>query len=243
MVDWKSPRVDRRGGRVLTAVDRAYAEIREKVIQGSYPSKAHLDEAQLAEELGFSRTPIREALRRLSTEGILSFVPQHGAFVPTWETEFVQQLYDLRAVLEGTCAELAARRITPVALDRLRDCNAEMAELTEAGDAATLARLTELNTLFHTEIMTASGNEPLKQATLQCLGQFPVIHRNARHHEPEGMRNRLNHHAEIAEALTMHDATWAGGAMRAHILTVKYQWLLANPRQGDAPFSEPPDAG
>lgn len=230
----KQPRSKEAG----TAVDRAYAVIRNNIILGKYPGKAHLRETQLARDLGLSRTPVREALRRLSAEGLLVFVSQSGAFVPSWGTDYIIQLYELRAMLEGYCAELAAQRRTAEQLAALRKLHEEMSQIAgirSAKDDAPLPdRLTELNKDFHIAIMDAAGNEPLKTMTLSCLNQFPPIHRSVHRHDSNTLRTRTQHHAAIVDAIAMSDPVWARAAMCAHITAGKYQWLLRSPEAGEA---------
>jgi DNA-binding GntR family transcriptional regulator len=213
---------------MTTGADRAYAAIRERIISGRYAERSHLREKQLAEDLGLSRTPVREALRRLAAEGTLDFSPQLGVFVPSWGLERVEQLYDLRAVLESSCAELAATRMKVADLDALDELATRMetAVRTNAPDAA--QQLTTLNRALHERIMTCSGNERLKELTLNAINQLPVLHHSFSRYEPEQRERSLRHHRDLIDAFTVQDAHWAASMMRAHILAGKYQLRLAS---------------
>ena len=94
------------------AADRAYDWVRQRILSGEYPPGSHLKEERIAEDSEVSRTPVREALRRLSNEHFVKFVPNQGAFVATWENDDVEVIFELRAMLEGYAAQRAASRIS-----------------------------------------------------------------------------------------------------------------------------------
>ncbi|GAA4338480.1 GntR family transcriptional regulator [Pigmentiphaga soli] len=219
-----------------TGADRAYQQIRANIISGVYPAKSHLREKQLAEELNMSRTPIREALRRLAAEGVLDFSPQLGIFVPSWGVERVEQLYDLRSMLESNCAELAATRMTRADILDLQDLAERMEMAVHKQEPDALDRLTELNKAFHERIMTCSGNDRLKELTLNAINQLPILHRSFRRYEPAQWQRSLRHHRDLIDAFIVRDAHWAAAMMRAHILAGKYQLRLAN--EGDLPHAD-----
>jgi len=213
---------------MATGADRAYQQIRENIISGKYEAKFHLREKQLAEELNLSRTPVREALRRLASEGIVEFSPQMGIFVPSWGVERVEQLYDLRSMLESNCAELAATRMTRADIHDLKALATQMEDIVARGVPDGLDQLTELNKTFHERIMTCSGNERLKELTLNAINQLPVLHRSFRRYEPAQWQRSMRHHRDLIDAFIVRDAHWASSMMRAHILAGKYQLRLAN---------------
>ncbi len=155
-------------------------------------------------------------------KAFLDFSPQYGAFVPSWGSERVAQLYDVRAMLESECAELAARRMTDAIVSEL-EALAQKMEGAVARGAAALDELGQLNRTFHETVMTASGNERLKVATLQAIEQLPVLHRSYHRYEPEQWQRSMRHHREIIDAFTVRDANWARAIMCAHILAGKYQ--------------------
>ena len=95
------------------AVDKAYQTVRERIVRGIYPAASRITEQQVAADAGVSRTPVREALRRLHAEGLLEFVPHQGAIVADWTTEDRDDVFELRAMLESYGVGRAARRISP----------------------------------------------------------------------------------------------------------------------------------
>ncbi len=102
------------------AVDKAYHTVRERIVRGVYPASSRITEQEVAAVAGVSRTPVREALRKLHAEGLLEFVPHQGAIVTEWTHEDRDDVYELRAMLESYGAARAARRITGEGIAELR---------------------------------------------------------------------------------------------------------------------------
>ncbi len=96
----------------MKAAQRAYNTLRAGIIEGVHPPGARVTEQQVATSAGVSRTPVREALRRLEAEGLLRFVPHQGAFVTSWSDQDAEDIFELRAMLEGYGARLAAAKAT-----------------------------------------------------------------------------------------------------------------------------------
>ena len=101
------------GTPAIQAVDRVYATLRQGILDGIYAPGARLGEADLAVALGVSRTPVREALRRLGSEGLLSTLPNKGARVRTWTASELSDISDLRAILEGHADWVSAVAFSP----------------------------------------------------------------------------------------------------------------------------------
>ena len=97
---------------MAAAVERAYEAIRDRILHRAYAPGSRLKEERLAEEIGVSRTPVREALRRLHIEGWVEFVPNQGAVVSAWTESVVEEVFAIRALLESYGAEMAARNAT-----------------------------------------------------------------------------------------------------------------------------------
>ena len=130
---------------MTTAWEQAYLALRRCLADGTYPPGAHLREEDLATQLGVSRTPIREALRRLDAEGWLRVVPNQGAFAAEWSLPEMVEIFDLRGMLEAHAAEHAAMAPSPQGIAGLRAaCEAGEAAMPGANLAdatATLVRL------------------------------------------------------------------------------------------------------
>ena len=104
----------------MRAVDQAYHTVRDGIISGRYPPSSRVTEQDIAEAAGVSRTPVREALRRLHGEGLVEFQPNHGAVVTDWTDVDTDEVFELRAMLEAHGAARAAKRATPAQILELR---------------------------------------------------------------------------------------------------------------------------
>ncbi|WP_282602906.1 GntR family transcriptional regulator [Paracoccus sp. PARArs4] len=188
----------------------AYQRLLGEIRDGSLPPGARLRETELAERLGVSRTPVREAIRQLETDGLVTHVPRHGATVRTLDYAEVMELYEMRGVLEGTAARLAARAAAEVELDELIALNDRMAAVESGPEAA------ELNRLFHATLLDAAKNRFLARsiATLQkgllILGPTTLADQNR-------AAEAAAEHAAVLEAMQQRDGEGAEQAMRAHI--------------------------
>ena len=129
----------------------------------SYAQGARLGEADLADSLGVSRTPVREALRRLGSEGLLATLPNKGARVRTWTASELGDIFDLRALLEGHAAARAATRVTDADISAMNDLVSRMEAATGEGVSPDIDLITELNGAFHGAIVAASGNSLLPE--------------------------------------------------------------------------------
>lgn len=199
-----------------SAVEVAYDVIRSAIVEGEFAAGERLPEEDLAERAGVSRTPVREALRRLASEGVVEFVPNRGAQVAEFSQQDLQELFDLRAVLEGFAARLAAKNATEedmVHLGRLAD---EMDALAADPTPANLAGIAERNNEFHAKLVEIAGNRLLAQQVAGLI-QVPLVHRTFHNYDREGLNRSMAHHRELLSALRHHDVNWAGTVMRSHI--------------------------
>jgi DNA-binding GntR family transcriptional regulator len=202
------------------AVDRVYARLRSGILDGSYPQGARLGEVELAEALGVSRTPVREALRRLGSEGLVETLPNKGARVRTWSPQELDAISDLRALLEGHAAALAAPRITDEELAAMTRLVEQMEVATASGVSPDYDLITDLNNQFHAGVAAASDN-PLLPAVARQFIHIPIVVRTFRQYTPERLRQSVRQHRDVLDALTSHDAVWAEAAMRVHILSAR----------------------
>jgi DNA-binding GntR family transcriptional regulator len=200
------------------AAETAYAVIRTRILAGDFSRGERLREEELAKIAGVSRTPIREALRRLDAEGLVEFLPNRGASVTTWTEQELDDLYEARALIEGFAAGRAATRITPDALDRLSELAHEMHEL-DAG-SGTADEMTRLNSEFHRIITAACGNSHI-EALVRGITDASLVYRTFRHYTPDRLMASKFHHDEIVAALRARDGGWASAMIRAHILAAR----------------------
>lgn len=203
-----------------TGGQTVFANLRARILSGELPARATLRETALAEELGVSRTPVREALRRLDEAGLVEFVPNRGATVVEWTPEQIRETYYLRAALESRAAGLAAARIEPADLDRLAILIEAMEEFVCRTDAEGIDRLGVLNAEFHRIVVAASGVTQL-MVLAASVGRTPMMATLFRR-DAAAFRAGSNHqHRDILTALRSGDALWAEVAMRSHILAAR----------------------
>lgn len=211
------------------AVDRVASALRSDILAGRYRPGARLGEAELASTLGASRTPVREALRQLDMEGIVEILPNRGARVATWTADELDEIYDLRALLEGFAARRAATRTRRGDLDRMDDlCDRMEAALT----VSDLTLLAELNTEFHEIVRAASGSAKLA-AMLAAVVRNPLVLRTFRHYTARDLERSAAHHRDLVAALRARDGDWAASVMQAHVRAAKSVLLAAVPAHGE----------
>ncbi|MGR3570187.1 GntR family transcriptional regulator [Brevirhabdus sp.] len=207
----------------------AYKRLMTELREGRLSPGERLRETELAERLGMSRTPVREAIRQLEADGIVSHIPRQGACIRSLDYAEVMELYEMRAVLEGTAARLAARVASDIELEELCDMNRGLASLGNAPEAFTL------NRQFHAALLDAAKNRFLTrsihtlQKALMILGPTTLT-------EPERAARAVAEHRDVLEAIKMRDALAAEAAMRAHIEAaqrVRVRALRARPAEAD----------
>jgi DNA-binding GntR family transcriptional regulator len=197
-----------------TAVDRAVEGIRERLLTGYYAPGQRLVEVDLVEELGVGRNSVREALTRLASEGVVRIEPHRGASVRRLSEAELEDLYAVRAVLEGLAARLAATHIGERGkATRLRKARTAMRRAARAGD---LAGYMDENLAFHACIVELAGNTHLTEMVGQLhLQAFRV------QFQRRGFKKMLEYspreHDEIAEAILAGDGERAETLMRAHL--------------------------
>lgn len=198
-------------------VDDATQMLRNAILNGRLRDGARLRQTVLADQLGISRTPIREALVRLQDEGLVELLPGGGVRVRLLNPDEAVELYDLREVLDGLAARLAATRATAATRARLERALIRMTQCLERRDAN---QWFPAHVSFHDEIFRAAGN-----ARLLALGA--VVRLSIRHFHPLLLRTarRLEdasrEHRGIFEAIVARDAARAETLARAHIANAK----------------------
>lgn len=190
----------------------AYELLLTQIEEGVLPPGTRLREAELAERFGISRTPVREALKRLELQGLIVHQPHHGAVVATLDYAEVGELYLMREVLEGTAARLAAQHASEVEIAVL----AEMVERDRAiaGRSGELARS---NRLFHQQLRNAARNRFLTK-TLENLRLSLALLANTTLSEPGRGPTSVEEHAAIVARIAARDPDGAEAAARQHIL-------------------------
>jgi DNA-binding GntR family transcriptional regulator len=210
--------LDRTGSSMSRSVDIAYRQIRRAIITGELRSGDKLQEARLADLIGVSRTPVREALSRLGAEGLVVMERYRKTTVAFFTEKDVVERFRLRAMLEGHSAARAATRITPDQIAELERIENRMEDLFgELGWNAHLEEFDVLNNDFHALIARAADSPRLEQILASSLELPASIF--ASYREPVEDRTRRTHwqHREIIAALKMRNADWARAQMTAHL--------------------------
>jgi DNA-binding GntR family transcriptional regulator len=195
------------------ASDRAYAAIRAMIVRGELPPGTQLTEAELATACAVSRTPVREALRRLEAEQFVQRSDGARTFVADWSVDDIDEMFALRGMLEGHAAARAAARISVDALAELAACNARLGAAVEAGDVT--AFLDE-NRAFHAGIIAAASSTRLA-GMLARLVEQPIVQRTAQRYDRAQLRRSHAEHEELLAAFARRDADWARAVMTGHI--------------------------
>ncbi len=199
------------------AVDKAYQTVRERIVQGVYPAAARITEQEVAAAAGVSRTPVREALRKLHAEGLLQFIPHHGAIVTEWTSVDSDDVFELRALLEAYGAARAARRMSDAGIAELRQLAEDQYHEAVSKAPDYLARIGHLNSRFHRRIHEFADSSRLV-VSLTSLIEAPLMMRTFERYEEEELVRSAAHHLEIVRALEARDGDWSAAVMRSHIL-------------------------
>lgn len=188
-------------------------EIRRLIISGEIEGGQRLVEDRLAEQLGVSRNPVREAIRSLEGSGIVEVIPRRGAYAARLDHDDVRAIQEIRMVIDGWIVELAARLHTPTDLERIDRCIEEGQMATEAGNTL---KATEMHRQFHLGIEAASRNpyvglamEPLRQRTELVFTLLGT----------EEAQISWDEHRSIRDAIAARDETLARKLMVDHIVS------------------------
>lgn len=191
----------------------AFAKLMEALESGIYKPGDRLRETEVADRLSLSRTPVREALRRLEAEKIIEHRPRVGAVVRTLGQTEIVELYQMRFVLERTAAEMAAKHAASAEVDTLAALNDDIAGC--GGDAAQAAAI---NQKFHQAIYLAGRNRFLLDATRAMTNALLLLGPTTLADE-ERIAVVVRQHGQILDAIGAGDIEGAGAAAEAHLQT------------------------
>lgn len=223
--------------------DRIVATIQRRILSGEIAIGTWLRHGALAEEFGVSRTPVREALRILHSQGVVAIDPHRGARVNGHSGKDIREIGAVRAELEGFAAELATERINDAQLKRMREAWEGFGDAIQQLGAAEedrriqAERWVESNNQFHSVIVEASGNHQLVLSIAELKRRLP---QNLSYGAYEGnsrlLLKNLEQHEGIAAAIVNHDARLARKLMTAHLRTsneATARWVESNRSQQD----------
>jgi len=190
-----------------------FESLSEAIISGQLRSGERLMEIQLAEEMGVSRTPVREAIRKLELEGLVAMIPRKGAYVAGFSLKDIVDVFEIRGALEGLAAELAAERITDDELEELERYLVKISDDIENGD---LERVVATDTDFHSILYKASRNQRLSQIISNLREQIQRFRTTSLSY-PGRMKIALEEHRKIVEAISARDGELACKLAQEHI--------------------------
>lgn len=194
---------------------RVFHTIRENILAGKYRPNEELKEKTIGEELGVSRTPVREALRQLELEGLVSIIPNKGAYVIGITRKDMQDIYEIRGHLEGLCAKWAATNITKEQLDELE----EIVFLAEFhAKKGNTEQLVELDDKFHETLYKASNSKELSRV-LSDFHHYLQRVRKVTLKDDVRAKQSNQEHMMIVEALKAHNAELAEKLASEHIFS------------------------
>ena len=200
-----------------TLAEKLATAIADGILAGTLKPGIRLDEVSLAQKHGVSRTPVREALRQLTTSGLIDMRPRKGAIVSKATREQVESLFVAMAEMEATCARLAAMTMTPIERRRLQARHETMMELVAAGDRDAYS---DANVAFHSAIYAGAHNAPIAEFAMGLRRRVGPFRRAQFRVEGRLLKSNQEHDA-VVRAIVSGDAATAHSAMLHHVSLVE----------------------
>jgi len=200
-----------------------FESLREAIILGRLKPGERLMEVQLAEEMGVSRTPVREAIRKLELDGFVVMVPRKGAYVAGITLKDITDVFEVRAALEAMAAGLAAERITDEEMDQLER---SLVQISESHTGDDINAIVKGDTEFHNLIYQASRNQRLVQIITHLQEQIQRF-RMTSLSQPGRTKFALDEHKKIVEAISDRNVELAQMLAREHIENAEQSLLSA----------------
>jgi DNA-binding GntR family transcriptional regulator len=201
----------------------AYRKIRAMILRSQLRAGEKTSVARLANAIGIGRTPVKEAITRLTAEGLLHVSERSGTFVARLSPEDVQHLFDLRKLYENYAAEAAIERVTQEQIDKLDSLLTvlEQESLSKPSSERSVVRFIDADVLLHKEIIAAAGNPYLLHHYSLLNLHLQVATYLIRHHSAKA-QERHNEHVEIVEALRNRDLLTLRKVLSRHATRVEY---------------------
>ncbi len=200
-----------------TLNQKVYFHLREMILSGEINSGMQIEERVLAEEMGVSRTPLREAIGQLSNEGIIEYRPYRGNFVRTFTAKQVNDLFHVRKALEVLAIRLAIPKISQEHIEQIRVI---LDDVQAALDTSDLDAYGEADRRFHDAIAAITINETLQESLDRLSAQIQLV-RNFANRDSDVVRRTSIERPRILAALDARDADLAAQLMEAHIEGVR----------------------
>jgi phosphonate utilization transcriptional regulator len=190
-------------------------ELQHQIVSGELPAGTKLNEAEIAAELRVSRGPVREAFRALDQAGLLRTEKNRGVFVRQVSLEEANEIYEVRAALDGLIGRLAAKRISPAQLARLRTI---VKQMHAAGRALDSDAYFPLNIEFHEVLGAASGNKALLQNYRRIVNELNLYRREVLARDAKGIPLSAREHEDIVNAVARGDSALAERLLYDHVI-------------------------
>lgn len=187
--------------------------LRDLIMTGKLKEGDKINENVLCETLGVSKTPLREALRVLSAEGLIRLVPHHGSFVTKPTFKEIAEMFDVMSLLEGYCARAACAKMTPKDFAKLENLHAKLEENFERHDQEEYIRI---NNQYHSLVQKIAGNRTLNQI-VDGLRKKILLYRFQSLNLSERFEHSIGEHRDLLEAFRRRDHTGAENLMRKHL--------------------------
>ena len=194
-----------------------YEELKRQIMIGEIPPGTRMMEVELADDMGVSRTPIREAIRKLEKEGLVSIEPRRGAYASDISVKDMVDVLEVREFLEGMAAGLAAKKISKDETEELKKATSAYKKAVESGNTEEIIKEDEL---FHKLIVDCSGNKTLIQMINQ-VQELALRFRYIYYEDFSRYRNMPYEHQEILDAILSGDSEKARNIADAHVLRLK----------------------
>lgn len=208
--------------------DIVFETLREAIINQTLKPGERLMEIQLADEMGVSRTPVREAIRKLELEGLVVMVPRKGAYVAGISMKDIHEVYELRSALEALAASLAAARITD---DELEEMERQVLKEAAETEVNNLSGIVAIDTTFHDLLYQSAHNQRLVQF-INILQEQLQRFRAASLSKPGRSKYALEEHKKIVEALAARDTRLAAKLATEHIENAENAMIFAMDKDG-----------
>lgn len=205
---------------------RVFRKLREDILSGVYEDQEELREIAIGEELGVSRTPVREALRQLELEGLVTIIPNKGAYVTSIKAKDVADIYHVRSMLEGLCARWATEHITEEQIGKLEEILVLSEFHVQRGNGDT-AQVSELDGKFHQVLYEASDSRILEHV-LSDFHKYVQMARKLSVKKKERAEKSIAEHRDILEAIRNKDADLAEKLANQHIMNVMENLHMEN---------------
>ncbi len=200
-----------------------FENVRQAIVKGVFAPGERLMEIQMADELGVSRTPVREAIRKLELEGFVVMIPRRGTYVANLSIKDINDVYEIRTSLDVLAAGLAAERIEP---EEIAELNRLLLEISNASKHNDMEAIVKLDTDFHDVLYKASRNERLRNIINNLREQITGI-RGVSMRYPGRMADTIEEHRALVDSIASRDSEKAQAAARIHLENAEHTLLTA----------------